>query len=360
MDLFFNLFKIRFNVMETLISNCCSNLKKGSEVVVHINLEPVIRKMISSGVNDELKVRTDERILELISCIFNLAAHYRLFFSKHKLYSRVYMYYGFPCDANYINREINPEYRNNSIDLMCRNPKTSSMRLVLNEAIPMLKTIFEYIDGVYFIESNNIEPSLMPYINYKENEDKVHFLISNDKYEYQYANLNNFYILRPKQENSYILYKCNVIEQMKYESKIVNDLTVKSEMVSFILSILGNENRNIPKIKRMGLASILKLLNKGVNEGIISDNVNNIFILNRVIKDEYVEQITNNYLCTDLDSQYNKLKSKDIYHYNDQLIDKFDNKQLRKLNDQYFNRYPLYIMEIQSALKLKQIERIKF
>lgn len=360
MDLFFNLFKIRFNIMEILISNCCEELNKDSEVVIHINLEPVIKKIISSGINDELKIRTDERVLEFISCVFNLAAHYRLFFSKHKIYSKVFVYYGYPTNANYINKEVNSEYRDNSINMMSKNPKTSSLRIVLNDAIPMLKTIFEYIEGVYFIESDNIEPSLIPYINYKENDDKIHFLVTNDKYEYQYANLKNFYILRPKQENSYILYRGNVIEQMKYESKMVNDITVAPEMISFILAILGNDIRNIPKIKRMGLATILKLLDKGKKEGLISDNVNNIFILSRIIKDEYVEQITNNYLCTDLEAQYNKLKSKDLYHYNNQIIDKFDNKQLKKLNDKYFNKYPLYIMEIQSSLKHKNMERIKF
>ncbi len=243
---------------------------------------------------------------------------------------------------------------------MLKNPKTRSIRTVINDAIPLLKTILEYIDGVYFIESNAIEPSLIPYNFYKESEDKFHFLVTTDRYEYQYATLNNFYILRPKIENSYILYRGNVIDQMKYEDKIVSDITTKPEMVSFILSILGNENRNIPKIKRTGLSSIIKLIDKGVEKGLISDSTNNIFILSKVIKDEYLEQVMGNYMCTDLETQYTKLKAKDFYDIKSQIVDKFDNNHLKKLNDIYFNKYPLFIMEILAALKLKKQERVKF
>lgn len=360
MDLFFNLFKIRFNILEKLIPGCCTTLTKDSEVNVYINLEPIVKKMISSGIDSELKVRSDERVLEFISCVFNIAAHYRLFFTKHKLHSNIYIYYGYPYDANYINKEINSDYRKNMSDIMLKNPKTRSLRTMINDAIPLLKTILEYIDGVYFIESNSIEPSVIPYIFYKENKDKFHFLVTTDRYEYQYTMLDNFFILRPKVENSYILYKGNVIDQMKYEDKIVSDITTKPEMISFILSILGNEYRNIPKIKRMGLASIIKLIDKGVDKGLISDSTNNIFILSRVIKDDYLEQVMNNYMCTDIETQFSKIKSKDLYEVNSQIIDKFDNKQLKKLNDVYFNRYPLFIMEIQAALKLKKQERVRF
>lgn len=360
MDLFFNLFKIRYNILEKLIPGCCTTISKDSEVNVYINLEPIVKKMISSGIENELKVKNDERVIQLISCIFNIAAHYRLFFAKHKLHSNVYIYYGYPYNANYINKEINPEYRNTTSDLMLKNPKTRSLRTVINDTIPLLKTILEYIDGVYFIESNNIEPSVIPYMFYKDNEKKFHFLVTTDRYEYQYAMLDNFYILRPKVENSYILYKGNVIDQMKYEDKIVSDITTKPEMVSFILSILGNEYRDIPKIKRMGLSSILKLIDKGVDRGLISNSTNNIFILSRVIKDEYLEQVMNNYMCTDIVTQYSKIKSKDLYEIHSQIIDKFDNKQLKKLNDVYFNKFPLYIMEIQAALKLKKQERVRF
>lgn len=360
MDLFFNLFKIRFNILEKLIPGCCTTLKQDSEINIYINLEPIIKKMIVSGIENELKVRKDDRIIEFISCVFNIAAHYRLFFAKHKLHSNVYIYYGYPFESRYINKDIIPEYRDNSKDLLLKNPKTRSLRTVINDAIPLLKTILEYIDGVYFIESDSIEPSLIPYNFYKDNKEKFHFLVTTDRYEYQYATLDNFYILRPKVENSYILYKGNVIDQMKYEDKIVSDITTKPEMVSFILSILGNETRNIPKIKRMGLSSIIRLIDKGVEKGLISDSTNNIFILSRIIKDEYLEQVMGNYMCTDLETQYSKLKTKDFYTINSQIIDKFDNNHLKKLNDVYFNRYPLFIMEIQAALKLKKQERVKF
>ena len=64
----------------------------------------------------------------------------------------------------------------------------------------------------------------------------------------------------------------------------------------------------------MGFKTIIKAINKGIQMGIISDKVNNIFILSKIIKDEFHETLFLNYLLTDLDSQYKKIKDVDKYN----------------------------------------------
>jgi len=68
------------------------------------------------------------------------------------------------------------------------------------------------------------------------------------------------------------------------------------------------------------------------------------------------EQILVNFQCTDIYSQYNRLNKKDIYDVLDQLKDKFDNVSLKKINDKYFEDFPLMIQEITAV----PYENIKF
>lgn len=355
MDLFFNLYKIRFVLLDELLNNVEIDLTK--EANIYINLEPIIRKT-TVNMDQELRIKNKERVLEFISCVINLAAHYRLYFSRKKVFSKVYLYLGYPFNINYINNDLYPNYRNNYSNTFMSN-ESVGMKNILQEGLPLLKIICEFIDGVYFIESGNIEPSLIPLIINEEIDNSKNcnnFIVTTDKYEYQYS-LKDFYILRPKQKNSYILYSRNIMEQMMIEEKMIPNSELNQNIIPFILSILGSEYRSIPKLKGLGFKSIIKAINKGIDLGLISDKVNNIFILSKIIKEDFHETLFLNYLLTDLDSQYKKIKDIDKYNIIYQLKDKFDNKGLKEMNDEYFASYPLNIMEIMSSCKYKNKDK---
>ena len=81
---------------------------------------------------------------------------------------------------------------------------------MITETIPFLHLITEYIDGVYFIESSQVENSLVPYIIEKENNNKINFIISGDIYDIQMVN-HNFNVILPKGDNSFICTDKNII-----------------------------------------------------------------------------------------------------------------------------------------------------
>jgi hypothetical protein len=64
--------------------------------------------------------------------------------------------------------------------------------------------------------------------------------------------------------------------------------------------------------------------------------------------------LLNNFYCIDLDTQFQMLNIKDLYTINEQIVDKFDNASLKNINDQYFGSYPLYLLELTAADKLKK------
>lgn len=352
MDVIFNLFKVKYTKLDELIMRHCKEIGPDSKVNVFINLEPVLKKLVAANIDEYLKVKTEEKSFELISNIINLAAHYRLFFTKNKLYSKIYLYLNYPFKTNYKNRLINPDYRKNYQHKYTRDTKTLVLSNSLENVLPFVKIILEYIEGVYLIESDYIESALVPLIVTKQYpSNALNFIVTTDKYEYQYVN-KGFYIIRPKQDDSYIVSRGNLIEMLKLEEKVITDKTVKPDLYPFILSLLGDKYRNIEKIKRVGLSSILKMINTAIENNIIGKEVTNINILSNIVKEEYRGMILSNYYCIDLDTQYNLLNYKDLYQITSQIVDKFDNIALKKINDQYFNNYPIYLLELTEASKL--------
>lgn len=330
----------------------CKEINQNSRINFFINLEPIIRKLSSSNVEEYLRVRNEEKVLEMISCIVNLAAHYRLFFSKNKIYSKVYLYLNHPFKTLYKNRLINPEYRKTYEFKYTKDPKTIVLSNTISQAIPFAKMILEYVEGVYLIESDSIESSLVPQIITSEFPDNsINFILSSDKYDYQYVN-KGAYIIRPKKEESYMITKENLIDMIKIEEKIVTEVTVGTNFYPFILSILGDKYRNNTKIKKLGLASILKMINRAIEENMIGKDVSNINILSSIIKEEYCQLLLANFYCTDIDTQMSLLNVKDRYEITKQVIDKFDNVSLKKINDEYFHTFPLYLLELTDANKL--------
>jgi len=358
MEIIFNLFKIRFKLLDELLTKHCKEITPDSTINLFINFEPVLKKLVTANIEDYLKVKKDERSIELMSNILNLASHYRSFFSKNKLYSKIYIYLSYPIVKNiYKNRMMNENYRKCYEDKYGNNPKTFTLFQTLSTIIPLLSVITEYIEGVYFIKSNSIENSLIPYIiaeKYKDNS--VNLILSNDKYDYQYAS-NSFYIMNPKKQDSYIIGKDNLIETIKYEDKIVNNINIDPNLYSFIKSILGDKYRNIEKIKNLGLSTIIKTLDKAIKQKIINNNTVSINILSNIIKEEFRNHLLNNYYTTNLDIQFKSLTIKDMYSITEQIIDKFDNLSLKNLNDKYFTQYPIQLLELTSGINLSKLKR---
>lgn len=352
LGIIFNLFKIKYVKLDELILSHCKEINPKSRINFFINFESILKKLSASNVDEYLKVRNSEKIYEMIAEIINLIAHYRMYFTKNRLYSKIYMYMGYPFNITYLNQEINPDYRSDYKHKYTKDRKNFHLSNTIELAIDHVKTILEYIEGVYFITSDSIEPSIIPKIILEENkENAINFILTTDRYEYQYVN-KSLYILRPKQNDSYLVSKENVIKIIKLEEKLINDIEVGSNFLPFILSLTGDKYRSIGKLKGVGVAGLLKILDKGIKENIIGKDVTNINLLERIVKPDYVPLLRMNYLCTDIDSQFMRLNVRNKHSIMSQIVDKFDNVSLKKINDQYFRMYPIHLLELTEANKL--------
>lgn len=351
MDPIFNLHKVRFAVLDDLMKRSGPTFKKGETANIYINLEIILRKMRAQNVEDYLKVRKEKKMYELISNIINLIAHYRLYFTKNKIYSKVFLYMNFPFEGEYKNRVFNTTYRRYYQERYTKDDRTQVLRSSLNAAIPLTKIILEYVEDVHFVSSNTIEASVLPAILAEKKPATHHFIVSSDPYDYQHA-LDGFYIIRPKQQNSYIVNKDNLISVSKMEANVMTKIEVPATFYPFILSVLGDKERSIEKIRGVGIKTILTMLKKGLDAHLISPDLTNVNLLLQVIRDEYKDLIMSNYFSTNITIQKQMLNSIDRDAIETQLTNLYGHRSLKDLNDQYFIEHPIQIMELTSASNL--------
>lgn len=352
-NIIFNTFKVKYSKLDHLIVNNCTDVNKKSRVNVFINLEPIFNKLLKTDIDEYMQVKGKEKLHEVISNIINIAAHYRLFFTKNKIYSRVYLYTGFPFNSKYENSMFIDHYRKSIKHKLTKDARYTTISAILTSAITFTQTILEYIDGVHLITSDFIEPSLIPSIIHENTEnDFINFIVSSDKYEYQYVNKDGWYIIRPKQENSYIVTHNNLIGTIKWESKVLNDVKVGPNFYPFILSLTGNKYRDIIGIQGLGIAKTIKMIDKSIKQGLISSKADNINTLLKIIKDSYIPLVTTNHRVIDLRTQLISTSPRNKYDIIDSIINKFDPDSLKKINDEIMVGYPIYLTELTAANNL--------
>lgn len=344
---YFNLFKVKYEILTNLLRES-KDIQIGlkDNIDVFIDLEPILIKLANTYINDYIKSGDKSIVYEFISNIVNLAAHYRWFFTKHKLTSRIYLCMPSITTKEFKNTAYHSDYRKYFTFKFLSDVNNEPLTGLICNSIDYIKLIVEYIQGVYFIESGPIENSVIPYVINKYNDDNsINFLVTNSSYNFQYVN-HNCNIIVPRKDDSVLLTKRNIIDFIADIHDCNGNYTINSNMVPFILSITGNKYRNIYNIKRMQMKSTFKLIQKALNANLISNNITNIYMLSQTMIPSVRDQLILNYNLTDIESQYNRLNKKDLFSIYDQLKDKLDNVSLKKINDKLFIKDPLMLVEI--------------
>lgn len=353
MDLYFNMFKIKYSKLDELLEDF--TFSKGEEVYIYISLESVLKKLTSTITDKENIILSSKRNIILTSCVFNLISHYRYYFHKKSVCSKIFVYGPESIDVDYLNREYNKDYRTK---LMLMNvEETSSIGKTYKDSVKMIKTILNYIEGVNFITSGILEPSVIPLVinKYFKTEINKNFLITDDRYEYQYIK-NYFIILKPKMDKSTLIDSLNVMDILKSKTKCKNIPNPDINFLPFIISILGDKYRNIDKIKGMGISRIYNEINKGLESNIITNDIENVNSLLCLVNENFQNDFLINYMTTSIFEQYKKISDVEEKYILNQIIDKHDGGYMKVINEQYFNEHPLNIVEINTGIKKRNLK----
>ena len=344
------------------------DLQKVKSVSLYINLESVLGNLLRENFEDLLKTNTKQELMDssksLIANIINLAAHYRAYFTRSKVFSNIVFFYNdFDASKLYNNSIYVKNYRSNYF----KNYHNDNLDLVIDMIISSIKIasgIIDFLDCIYIVSSDTIESSAIPYYIHKDSKLKadLNLILSKDKYDFQYVN-HDFMILYPDKEESLILHKKNIIPYLRFKNNYDDKYKVEinPKLLPFIHSVLGDKKRSLPKVTGIGFKKLYKAIEKlYLNEYIFDEDPNTLSIehLAELIKTnnglydlDIRDIITHNYFCIDLDRQIN-IASKPSYDLiMDRVINRFDNNGLKRLNDHTFSDYPLYLIELNNYTK---------
>ena len=75
-----------------------------------------------------------------------------------------------------------------------------------------------------------------------------------------------------------------------------------------------------------------------------------------LVNEEYQNDFLINYMTTSIFEQYKKLSDVEEKYILNQIIDKHDGGYLKIINEDYFNEYPLNIIEINTGIKKRNLK----
>jgi len=329
-------------------------------VNIFIDFWDVVKSIYKPEVIETLNsLKTMDRFL-ISSETINMVGHYRHFFaSRARKFSNIIIYYSDQPDS-YL-QELYPEYRNEfySKRLGETNSVTQTLNRIIKHNVQITKVFCEYVPHVYFINSGDLNHSIVPSLFLRKDspleqpvinsDNQLSIIISNEKIHYQDLSLNDKILqleLRGK-EKSRVVASEDIISIMKAKSKKEYNFSILPEMTPVLNALTGYKNYDIPSVKKTGDIKALTLVQKLIDESRISNiRYDNLDWINELSNEkgftpEHLDEVERNFKL--LNHTFYPIKTNQVINIQNQLIERIDAKAVRYVNDQYFKQYPILI-----------------
>ena len=289
--------------------------------------------------------------VSFISNVLNLVVHYKRFFRGNGLKCRVFLYQTDFNSNEFPEYKYNDEFRSYYLNKYNENPKYTYLTDNLkSDIIPELISYCQFIPNVYFINSKNIEGSLIPYIVGNSDKRYKNFIISTDMFDTQYSGIPGYcdhLINRFIKDGKYnickihdILYKLSSKDPS--ESDVVIDTVSPYPIYCGFLATIGEKQRSIDGIAGIGIKNYTKIIRNGYNTNEFNYNVTNPEMIGKAFHNiDSMNTFINNYYCTCIEYMYNNLTKANIDFILNQITDRSDNNSFNILNSTKFIKHPI-------------------
>lgn len=364
-----NAFKIKYVYLDKLFNGKLDAKKGRSRLIdtvnIYINFESLYNGIRNKYVEKKVATFTKKELKssyrQSISAFINVAAHYRAYFTRHKIKTNIVYYFNDIPDEviTYNNTALCDTYREHFCESL-NNIEKMNINSMIHETIPIFRTICEYLQNVYVISTDRVESSLIPMVIDMEGAmpANLNIVITKDEYDYQYTN-QNYLVITKHSNEPVLLTKKNIIKFMCWKNGLMEpERLIHNKLLPFILACLGDRKRSIPGIRKMGFKRIYKSILKLYKAGYIFDedpDTMDISNLLHVLNDRDITNIRDtqlgidimsNYKVTDLESQFSVLNKTQKNKIVDQIVDRTDIASLMDINERYFEDFPLQLMEL--------------
>lgn len=270
LDIRFNMYKVKYDKLDHL-TRTLFHSQHISTVNIFISLDDIYWHCRNGQSNHEFQCCGNMAPKQLVSNVLNIIAHYREWAVRKNLTVKVYAYY--TMSTIFENRSIRHDYRSNYISRSdITNADCYYVNNCIREAAPILKTVTQYIDGVYVVDTRGLEPSAFPHLMATELSDSPadwNFLITKDIVEFQYAYYDKFSVIYPKGDDSMLLDTPSTWRHIANKEKVESEYLYKypDAFLPITLAIVGDKKRSIPKIKGLSWRTMMRMM-----DDIIVDN----------------------------------------------------------------------------------------
>lgn len=346
-NIYFNKRKIRYDELNELFYRKLTSNKK--PISVYIDLNSILNELYRPDIFETISLGRSS--LTISSQIMNLVAHYRhYFYSRHNISTIFYLTYS--KDRATYPLTVQPSYKEDYYKrLNSEIPEVVPLNTNLNKNLNIVKLLCEYIPDMYYIEGNDFEPSALPYYLIKTDTDnnQLNLIVTENNIAYQYLAIPGTYVLDIKKRK--LVTPNNVYETLLGKGKTS---MVSLELLTLLFAIIGKKSYNINNVKGYAKNKAIKLIEDSIKQGIIINKkykdiseVTSNMLTNGLLKtQEQAELIISNFNVLDYELLNLHLTNKHQHLIDDSFIDRNDNNTLKRLNDTYFNREPLMLIEL--------------
>ena len=331
---------IKYDKLFELCNISLANIQSNT-VDIYIDLYDILKKIYTTN------TKINKKFI-IVSSIINLAAHYRgYFWSRHRLYTNIFLVYGDNISNN--QKQFIPTFGN---DEFRKTKNYDKSNIFINSQLELVKILVGYIDNVYYIRRRSHFSAFVYHNIITNNSINPSIIISKDKYNYQLPALNNnIIIFRPKKYNSqdisYYINKNNVYDCFYSKSSkdtLDNLHKLNPELLSLLLSLNGLPKYNLYSL--MNINTAVKLLLDAINKNKIINGYNSdikYIASNLNGLNNYVDNVSLEYRFNAVDLLVQSkiyestIESKDMQWY----INLKDPKTVKDINNKYFADNPL-------------------
>lgn len=288
----------------------------------------------------------------ITSCLVNMCAHFRHFFYKYNVNSKIFLVYS--QNTSFMNNKICLGYNKKKYETIMNNPQITD---IVNYNLKLLSILCPYIPDVAFIQGSFETGVLINDVIVKEKmagNVAPSIIITKDIYNYQLVSNNNrVYIFRPKKGNgedlSYAVTEDNVFQTIIAERGVAPqnyDIPLSPVLVSTFLAMTRLPERSLYSI--MDIPVAFRILVDAVRSGVIINGRNSdiYFVMDMMSRKnlKYSKQFNEaakRFTAIDIAAQYSMfINTKEVHNYT-HMTNLYDPNAVKGINQEYFDYNPL-------------------
>lgn len=330
---------IKYEDLSKLVNKELSNNSNDDYVRIYIDAYQMLLPLYKF-----LKVSNP---LNVVSCLINMAIHYKYFFlNSYGVKSNVFIIYSPTMSST--NTKYCPDY---NIMYTNRILNNNTIRNIIDNSISLMHTITPYIPGIYF-KTGSVEVPVIIYDMERRFISKGYanpaLVISDSQYAFQLpSKLTNIYILSKKQSREGdIPYSVNNKDSLNMyvsmsRKREYEELNIDPSLLSGFMILNGIPKRNVKTLfnykESISILNYLKNNYKVLVPDAICEAILELFGNNKISLDS----IQNRYRCIELDYQLSLYKTLPESTQITYLKDLQDPIEVKHINEKYFKSNPL-------------------